>query len=682
MAKVNDMLPTVSPQTPDEYYAQWVDREGINAEKVRDDSLTAIQRAYDRSSATYGATAEMLRQSGLNNSGLAGLYQNMAETNRRQSVSDVYSQYDKNIRQNKAGFSSHMQGIQSKLYEQALTMPKATKEDLEAIAAMYGVDPITASQMAQISWDSTAGIRERALQDEYRQAESDAQKYISEIASSGGVLDANAIAKMFPTLAPNGDLSSIQNMIGNTMNSHADVYANNAAAKIYQDLVNGTLKVADLDDPAKRAEIAKKYGVPESKIDSAFANARTEYTNYSQEKTTREEQIADMYISSVDVGFEVTNDMVKNFAKKYDISEDVARKYLEKEREETQKFSDIVWRLYENGEYFSKPDDVRYALEEYGYENDLTSEEIRLIYNDYVGRFKKQKEEEEDKAKSDGDKNLSMALENINGITSTSNGIAQNTISKVLSNIPQSSQYYSQISQAISSGDLDTAMDLSYEYAIESGNTELKNSMGNQILSYDISYAKENGNSSDIFKILGGIYDAEYNDGSEDAKRAQYDIVLGENNENVSVKGKTKIEGKGIKRTSVTVSIGDDAKITFKTYNNNKYDDELKKRYPSANEGDIAVTEDDKGRHLNVFYNGKWRWIEKGSGGSGSSYLWEALVETNKSILPKAQPTVNNKNDGIFENFYNTISNESPKTVNEAYDNQKESHQKRKASRK
>lgn len=390
MSKVNDVLPTVSPQTPDEYYAQWVDREGVNAEKVRDDSLTAIQRAYDRSSATYGATAEMLRQSGLNNSGLAGLYQNMAETNRRQGNATVYDQYAANVKSNKSRFAAHNQEIQGKIYEQAMTMPEATMQDLQAIAAMYGVDPITAQQMAQSAWDSTTDIRERGLQAKYTEAYNEAYKEINEIASQGGNLNAEAIAARFPDLGADA-LSVVQGIINERKENYSSVYANVSASNMYTDLVNGTLKESDLYDSSKEEEIAQKYGVPKGKFDEVIANAQTAYDEYKGEKNASDRVTAQNNISGKSVGFDVTDDMVKDFASSLGISEDIAREYLEKERDDTISAANYIWSLYKKGTaFFHSPDEVKNELDEY-YGFDFTPEEARLIYNYYVDMLNQEK---------------------------------------------------------------------------------------------------------------------------------------------------------------------------------------------------------------------------------------------------------------------------------------------------
>ena len=558
MSKVNDVLPTVSPQTPDEYYAQWVDREGINAEKVRDDSLTAIQRAYDRSSATYGATAEMLRQSGLNNSGLAGLYQNMAETNRRQGNATVYDQYAANVKSNKSRFAAHNQEIQGKIYEQAMTMPEATMQDLQAIAAMYGVDPITAQQMAQSAWDSTTDIRERGLQAKYTDTYNQASDFVRSFASQGLEIDAESIATRYPNLSAD----DVQGIIANEKMRYSDVYA-------------------------------AKY-------------------------------IATMDIGFVDVKSDKFNQMVKDFASKYGISEESARTALEKEANKTKMGANIIWDLYESGDYFFRsPDDVEMALLKEEYDHDFTSEEIRIIYNNYVDKYTANLKEAEKEEKD-----------------------------------PQT-------------------LEDKYNSAKEAGDINLQNEIGGQIVSEAMrDIVKGVGKDDDgetVFDLLGMIGDGTINDGFEGAKTEQYSTVIGQMSFNVNGIHTTGVYSNSI---GITASLGEkdySMQLSLHT-NSSKYSDTLSKEYPSAKNGDFGVAVDGEGRHLSVFYNGSWYWIKKeGATSNGDSItdgewklLWEGLVETNRNH--KGNVTVDD-GSGVFENVYSNIPTEDqgPQSVEYYY---------------
>ena len=564
MSKVNDVLPTVSPQTPDEYYAQWVDREGVNAEKIRDDSLTAIQRAYDRSSATYGATAEMLRQSGLNNSGLAGLYQNMAETNRRQGNATVYDQYAANVKSNKSRFAAHNQEIQGKIYEQAMTMPEATMQDLQAIAAMYGVDPITAQQMAQSAWDSTTDIRERGLQAKYTDTYNQASDFVRSFASQGLEIDAETIATRYPNLSAD----DVQGIIANEKMRYSDVYA-------------------------------AKY-------------------------------IATMDIGLVDVKSDKFNQMVKDFASKYGISEESARTALEKEASKTKMGANIIWDLYESGDYFFRsPDDVEMALLKEEYDHDFTSEEIRIIYNDYVDKYTANLKKDEEAKLQEKEANL----------------------------------------------------DFQYDKAVASGDTKLQNEIGDKIVSQAMSDIINGGGADDdgetAFDVLELIYSGDTNNGQGMSKIKQYATVLDQAVFDVRSLNVKSVNSKSIKidaylggtTYSMNLSVHDNPTV---------FSHILSEKYPSAKNGDFGVSVDSEGRHLSVFYDGSWYWIKKEDATGHKDditdeqwgFLWEALAETNQRNTPSvSKPTVSNKQDGVFENFYDTISDakliEAQKYIND-----------------
>lgn len=267
MSQVNNPLPTTSPttspSTPEEYYAQWVDQNGIDAEKMRDDGLTAVQRAYDRSTASYGATAEMLRQSGLNNSGLAGLYQNMAETNRRQGNATVYDQYAANVKENKSAFAQYNQGAQSDLFTHSMNNPQATLQELEGIAMnMFGMDAITASQMANMAYNSTADSRNR-----YGTAE------LEKLAQSGGVFDPNKFTYM----------DNAQGVYDSYRSQYSDVYKQNAATKMFGD-INTNIVGADILDTdlstmteQEKIDLANTYGVTVEELPDVLKRAKTLY---------------------------------------------------------------------------------------------------------------------------------------------------------------------------------------------------------------------------------------------------------------------------------------------------------------------------------------------------------------------------------------------------------------------
>lgn len=350
--------PTTSPSTPEEYYAQWVDQNGIDAEKMRNDGLTAVQRAYDRSSASYGATAEMLRQSGLNNSGLAGLYQNMAETNRRQDNATVYDQYAANVKENKSAFAKYKQGAQSELFTYSTNNPQATLEELIGIAMnMFGMDPITASQMANMAYNSTADSRNR-----YGTAE------LEKLAQSGGVFDPNKFTYM----------DNAQGVYDSYRSQYSDVYKKNAATKMFGD-INTNIVGADILDTdlstmteQEKIDMANTYGVTVEELPDVLKKAKTLY----------DADQSDRYADAYDfVNKQLTDGVLTDAStlmQQTGISEETAKKIIAERHDDYLSITkaDIVDKLSGLKGASLSDEDIQGFVDEYGGYG-ITEKEIR-----------------------------------------------------------------------------------------------------------------------------------------------------------------------------------------------------------------------------------------------------------------------------------------------------------------
>ena len=441
-----------------------------------------------------------------------------------------------------------------------MTMPEATMQDLQAIAAMYGVDPITASQMAQSAWDSTTDIRERGLQAKYTDTYNQASDFVRTFASQGLEIDAETIATRYPNLSAD----DVQGIIANEKMRYSDVYA-------------------------------AKY-------------------------------IATMDIGLVDVKSNEFNQMVKDFASKYGISEESARTALEKEANKTKMGANKIWDLYESGDYFFRsPDDVEMALLKEEYDHDFTSEEIRIIYNDYVDKYTANLKEAEENTKPEED-----------------------LITK-------------------------------YDNAKEAGDIKTQNELGSQIISQAMSDIVKGGGKDDAgktaFDVLEMIGGGATNDGLESTKTEQYSTVIGQMSFNVIGLEATG-RGEKVNQVKITASLGEkDYSMHLSIHTgSNKYSETLSREHPNAQNGDFGVTVDGEGRHLSVFYNGSWYWIKKeGATSNGDSFtdgewelLWEGLVETNRNH--KGNVTVDD-GSGVFENVYSNIPTEDqgPQSVEYYY---------------
>ncbi len=379
MSQVNNPLPTTStttsPSTPEEYYAQWVDQNGIDAEKMRNDGLTAVQRAYDRSTASYGATAEMLRQSGLNNSGLAGLYQNMAETNRRQGNATVYDQYAANVKENKSAFAKYNQGAQSELFTHSMNNPQATLEELEGIAMnMFGMDPITASQMANMAYNSTTDSRNR-----YGTAE------LEKLAQSGGVFDPNKFTYM----------DNAQGVYDSYRSQYSDVYKQNAATKMFGD-INTNIVGADILDTdlstmteQEKIDMANTYGVTVEELPDVLKIAKTYYDDDQSERYTDAYDYVNKLLANGDLIDAST------LAQQTGISIEKAQSIIDKRHDDYLAIvkADIVDKLSGLEGASLSDEDIQGFVDEYGGYG-ITEEEIR----DAASRYE---EEEAQKAFSE-----------------------------------------------------------------------------------------------------------------------------------------------------------------------------------------------------------------------------------------------------------------------------------------
>lgn len=692
MSQVNNPLPTTapttSPSTPEEYYAQWVDQYGVDAEKIRDEGLTAVQRAYDRSSASYGATAEMLRQSGLNNSGLAGLYQNMAETNRRQGNATVYDQYAANVKANKTAFAKQNNEIIGKIYESALTMPEGTKKDLEAIAAMYGVDPITASQMAQNAWDSTADVRTRYEEGKYNTAYNQAFSYIDEIASKGGVLNADAISKLFPDLGESG-LGIIQSIIDERKGNYSNVYANASAQSIYDDLLNGTLDasiLAGVIDEEQKQKLIDTYGIPDGEFENVISDAKTAYEEYTEseaaEDTQKVQNVTDKLVSMYADGFDfsgITQSFVQNM---YGLTEDQAEQVISN-------FNTITGESIGGGST-GTTDGFTFTGTD---GNDHTvSEDIAVVYNDLVENFGKTGQEAIEYIKDnngEGQK-YNFSEEDIAGLDAY--GVyAQAETDKAVTTFSDAVNDF--VNVALNGGDFTSSLmairDLDpnlyaslntadfknedgtwntdkvltglFDYAKQDGNADLINNIGNAAVRYDISSIKNGtADGKTVFEALTAIARGDYSDGSKEAVDEQLKYVL-ENAVDITssdmrvVKRHDPHDSSSHTKTSyvdVGLSIGgEETRVTLTV------DDSVTAyQFEGGKNGDFATP---NGKDLYIKQDGKWYAVSYFNGKMPKED-WEKLKKSLLIVSYRPVKQLGTVNPAIVDAY----SNPSEATLN------------------
>lgn len=151
-------------------YKDWTAKYGVDAEKQRQQMMGEVQKIYDRSIAGYGVTGELLRQNGLNNSGIAGIYQMQAEQNRRQGTASAEAIYADTERKNRVGYGQYLDSAQGSLASTASEYAADTGEQMKfdelvkIATTIYNVDEFTAREMAQKALDLSASTAQRANQ--------------------------------------------------------------------------------------------------------------------------------------------------------------------------------------------------------------------------------------------------------------------------------------------------------------------------------------------------------------------------------------------------------------------------------------------------------------------------------------------------------------------------------------
>ena len=151
-------------------YKDWTAKYGVDAEKQRQQMMGEVQKIYDRSIAGYGVTGELLRQNGLTNSGIAGIYQMQAEQNRRQGTASAEAIYADTERQNRVGYGQYLDSAQGSLASTASEYAADTGEQMKfdelvkIATTIYNVDEFTAREMARKALDLSASTAQRANQ--------------------------------------------------------------------------------------------------------------------------------------------------------------------------------------------------------------------------------------------------------------------------------------------------------------------------------------------------------------------------------------------------------------------------------------------------------------------------------------------------------------------------------------
>lgn len=151
-------------------YKDWTAKYGVDAEKQRQQMMGEVQKIYDRSIAGYGVTGELLRQNGLTNSGIAGIYQMQAEQNRRQGNASAEAIYADTERKNRVGYGQYLDSAQGSIASTASEYAADTGEQMKfdelvkIATTIYNVDEFTAREMARKALDLSASTAQRANQ--------------------------------------------------------------------------------------------------------------------------------------------------------------------------------------------------------------------------------------------------------------------------------------------------------------------------------------------------------------------------------------------------------------------------------------------------------------------------------------------------------------------------------------
>lgn len=579
-----------------EWYTDYINNYGIDAEgkrndaieanqKAYNDGLTAIQRIYDRSAAGYGATAEMLRQNGLNNSGLAAFYQGIAEQNARQERSERYNaytdrskeiqkEYEANVKANKQGFALHKQGIQDKTNTYAMEQPYADVEELYAIALGLGADEITARQMAQNAYAYGEGARNRYIEGQYQDAYNNAFAYIDEIAASGGTLNAKAIANLYPNL----DAATIQGIVDERIGNYKDTYVNKWAT----DLANKIVSEGYSTEGKTEAQIAEELGIPAEYVPSVLEGANKMVSEHSNEIATTYAGsfIEDNGLTAADI----TDDVIKQFADANGISTDAAKnallsaaqtsdqQYADAKAaieqymasgEEIASFQDIVnfgkengynisteeakrmWNEFaggnnqENTVKFTGKDGNEYSLSETiidiyntAIDNGMTDEEALEYVESNAGKLT-----EEEKATFDVYRDA--VKEETEEFTKTNSEIATNLVNAIISKDKTGivnligefktidNELYQTLSAMNKNGDTSGVVEAVFNWAKVNGNSALVNNVGKEMLNldYDLVFHDE-ADGKDVFDLLSAVANGEYGDGSMESTDEQLKYLL------------------------------------------------------------------------------------------------------------------------------------------------------------
>ena len=96
-----------------ESYADWLMKNGVNAEKILSDRTSIINSDYAKALSGYGAGAESLSRLGLTGSGYSDYIKGRAYSVMQGEKQKAISDYTENIRKNASGYSEYISKITS-----------------------------------------------------------------------------------------------------------------------------------------------------------------------------------------------------------------------------------------------------------------------------------------------------------------------------------------------------------------------------------------------------------------------------------------------------------------------------------------------------------------------------------------------------------------------------------------
>lgn len=96
-----------------ESYADWLMKNGVNAEKILSDRTSIINSDYAKALSGYGADAESLARLGLTGSGYSDYIKGHAYSVMQGEKQKAISDYRENIRKNASGYSEYISKITS-----------------------------------------------------------------------------------------------------------------------------------------------------------------------------------------------------------------------------------------------------------------------------------------------------------------------------------------------------------------------------------------------------------------------------------------------------------------------------------------------------------------------------------------------------------------------------------------